>query len=198
MNIVQMSEVCGLEETCCYCSAESAAKIRAYIAALPLRALHLIGTGDYHYISLFWLERIAEPFDLVIIDHHPDDQPPAFGGGLLSCGSWVADAEALPSLRRVSHVKDFADAEQLPRDAFPVYISIDLDVLSEEYARTDWDQGDMTLEELERVVLSVSAEHPLLGADLCGGLTPEKGAGIEDMELNRRTTERLEAIFAAL
>ncbi len=198
MNIVQMSGIGSLEGTCCYCSEESAARIRAEIAGLPLKALHLIGTGDYHYISLFWLERITEPFDLVLIDHHPDDQSPAFGAELLSCGSWVANARNLPNLRSSRHIADFAGLAQLPSDGFPVYLSIDLDVLSEEYARTDWDQGNLTLMELEKIILSTAANHPILGADLCGGLTPEKGAQDEDIEINRAATERLKEVFAAL
>ena len=193
-----ISDFSSLEGTNCYCSEESAAKIRASLVSLPLRALHLIGTGDYHYLSLFWLERIPEAFDLVLIDHHPDDQTPAFGAQLLSCGSWVADARKLPALRRSFHIKEFSDSLQLPSDGFPVYLSIDLDVLSPDYARTDWDQGDMTLGELERVILSVSAEHPILGADLCGGLTEGKGAGEEDIDLNARTVGRLKKIFAPL
>lgn len=193
-----ISDFSSLEGTNCYCSEESAEKIRASLESLPLRALHLIGTGDYHYLSLFWLERITEDFDLVLIDHHPDDQIPAFGAELLSCGSWVAEARKLPGLRRSFHIKEFSESLQLPSDGFPVYLSIDLDVLSTDYARTDWDQGEMSLMELERIVLSTAGTHPLLGADVCGGLTEGKGAREEDVELNKRTIESLKKIFAPL
>ena len=88
-----------LEGTNCYCSAESAAVIRQEIAGLPAAAFHCIGTGDYHYQTLFWLEKLQEPFCLVLFDNHPDDQDGAFGGELLSCGGWVAAARRLPCCR---------------------------------------------------------------------------------------------------
>lgn len=95
MQVIQ-SDFSTLEGTNCYCSEESAARIRQAISGLPLSAVHMIGTGDYHYISLFWLERIREPFSLVLFDNHPDDQPSAFSPDTLSCGSWVAEARKLP------------------------------------------------------------------------------------------------------
>lgn len=192
------SDFSCLEGSCCYCSEESAARIRASVAALPLGALHLIGTGDYHYISLFYLERVAVPFYLLLLDNHPDDQPGAFGGELLSCGSWVAEARKLPLLRGSYHIRQLQELSQLPSDGLPLYISLDLDVLSSDYARTDWDQGTMTLSEMKRAVLQAAAAHPLLGADLCGGLTREKGARDEDIAINEETVEELTVLFDGL
>ena len=91
-----------LDGTCCYCSPESAALIRRRTAEMELHAVHLIGTGDYHYQTLFWLERMRKPFSLILVDNHPDDQEDAFGGQLLSCGGWVRQARALPLLRGAS------------------------------------------------------------------------------------------------
>lgn len=187
------------EGTNCYCATESAEQIRHAVAELPLRAFHEIGTGDYHYVSLFWLERIREPFSLVLIDHHPDDQPGAFGTDLLSCGGWVEQARRLPLLQGDAWVRqaaDFPALELLP--AGPVYLSVDLDVLSPDYARTDWDQGAMRLEELLSGLRSLAAARTILGVDLCGGLTPEKGASPVDEALNARTGEALWEVFADL
>ncbi len=192
------SDFSFLEESCCYCSDRSAARMRESVAALPLGALHLIGTGDWHYVSLFYLERIKVPFRLLLFDNHPDDQPAAFGGELLSCGSWVAEARKLPLLRSSHHIRDISGLEQLPSGGAPVYLSIDLDVLSPDWARTDWDQGDMNLPELEQALLSIAASHPLLGADLCGGLTREKGARDEDLALNKQTAGELIRLFGGL
>ncbi|MBR6184461.1 MAG: arginase family protein [Bacteroidales bacterium] len=189
----------ALEGTNCYCSEDSARAIRERIAGLPLHAVHAIGTGDYHYISLFWLERIGEPFQLVLFDHHPDDQPGAFDGGLLSCGSWVREARRLPMLRAdrwIRDAEDFPALAELPD--LPVYLSIDLDVLSEEYARTDWDQGRMTLEELKRALRAVIGARRIIGVDLCGGNTPEKGASPDDLALNAVTGEALSDLFRDL
>ena len=189
----------ALEGTNCYCSEDSARAIRERIAGLPLHAVHAIGTGDYHYISLFWLERIDEPFQLVLFDHHPDDQPGAFDGGLLSCGSWVREARRLPMLRADRWIRDAADFPALAElPDLPVYLSIDLDVLSEEYARTDWDQGRMTLEELKGALRGIIAARRIVGVDLCGGNTPEKGASPDDLALNAVTGEALSDLFRDL
>nr|MCR4823811.1 hypothetical protein [Bacteroidales bacterium] len=154
------------------------------------------GTGDYHYQTLFWLERIREPFSLVLFDHHPDDQAGAFGTDLISCGGWVADARRLPLLQSdlwIRDVTDFPALERLPE--LPVYLSIDLDVLSEAYARTDWDQGQMTLEQLTAGLVSLRTSRRILGVDLCGGLTPQKGASPEDLALNASTGEAVFDVF---
>ncbi len=192
------SDFSFIEESCCYCSAQSAARMRASVAALPLGALHLIGTGEYHYVSLFYLERITVPFRLLLFDNHPDDQPSAFGGGLLSCGSWVAEARKLPLLRGSYHIRDISGLSQLPSGGVPVYISLDLDVLSADWARTDWDQGEMTLPELKQALLATAAGHSILGADLCGGLRRENGAGAEDLAVNEKTAGELVRLFGGL
>ena len=187
------------EGTNCYCSAESAEQIRRAVAALPLCAFHDIGTGDYHYQTLFWLERIAEPFSLVLFDHHPDDQDGAFGEDLLSCGGWVARARRLPLLQADVWIRDSADFPALAAlPDLPVYLSLDLDVLSERYARTDWDQGAMSLQEMETALRALTASRRLLGVDLCGGNTVEKGASPEDLALNASTGEALYGIFRDL
>lgn len=187
----------ALEGTNCYCSAASAAQIRRQIASLPLSAFHLIGTGDYHYQTLFWLERIREPFCLVLFDHHPDDQPGAFGEDLLSCGGWVARARQLPLLRRDVWIRDAADFPMLDAvpASLPLYLSLDLDVLSPAFARTDWDQGTMSLGEMTGALECLRDSRRILGVDLCGGLTPQKGASPEDLALNASTGEALYGIF---
>ena len=189
----------ALEGTNCYCSAESAARIRLELASLPLEAVHRIGTGDYHYQTLFWLERIREPFQLVLFDHHPDDQPGAFGDALSSCGGWVAQARRLPACRHDCWIRDASDfpvLDALP--PLPVYLSIDLDVLGREWARTDWDQGTMSLEELCGGLRRLCAARRLLGVDLCGGLTTQKGASPEDLAVNASTGETLYGCFRDL
>jgi hypothetical protein len=186
----------ALEGTNCYCSAESADRIRHEIAGLPLEAFHDIGTGDYHYQTLFWLERIREPFALVLFDHHPDDQPGAFLPELLSCGGWVAQARLLPRCATDLWIRDAADFPALATlPPLPVYLSVDLDVLDPAYARTDWDQGRMTLEELRSALGRLRATHRVLGIDLCGGITPQKGASPEDLALNASTGEALYGLF---
>lgn len=188
-----------LEGCCCYCDGAARERLRGEVRKLDLNALHWIDSGDYHYITLFFLERIEEPFDLVLLDNHPDDQEPAFGDGLLSCGGWVAGARrTLPLLRDVLRnpsESDLAGTAEGCACRRPVYLSIDIDVLSRDFARTDWSQGDMTLEQLYSAVKSLRASRRLLGVDVCGGLAINKGACPEDLLVNRRTRDMIQSLF---
>lgn len=85
----------------CYCDEEAAGILRKEIRELPAEGIHFLDSGNYHYMSLFWLEKIDRPFRLVLFDNHTDMQPSAFGG-LLSCGGWAAEAlETVPALKEV-------------------------------------------------------------------------------------------------
>lgn len=187
------SDFSALEGTNCYCSDESAAKIRQAISGLPVHAIHRIGTGDYHYVSLFWLERLRQPFTLVLFDNHPDDQPTAFCPDSLSCGSWVADVRRLPLCSDVIWVNSKSVVPYCPGK--DVYLSVDLDVLGTDYARTNWDQGTMSLEQLCGMLESLRASCNILGIDICGGLTPQKGATAADLELNSRAENAIISLF---
>ena len=63
-------------------------KNRGNSANMP--AIHFFDNGNYHYMSKLWTDRVQEPFTLIVFDHHPDMQPPRFGG-ILSCGGWVLE-----------------------------------------------------------------------------------------------------------
>ncbi len=56
----------------------------------PQPGIHFFDNGNYHYMSKLWTDRVQEPFTLIVFDHHPDMQPPRFGG-ILSCGDWVKE-----------------------------------------------------------------------------------------------------------
>ena len=78
----------GLQGTDCYCSPESYGKLQELLAPFSPEGLHLIDSGDYHYVTKLWTDKIDQPFSLVLFDHHPDMQPTLFDE-LLSCGCWV-------------------------------------------------------------------------------------------------------------
>ena len=227
----------SLDGTSCYCSPEAEAGIREGLAATRPDGIHWIDGGDYHYLSRFTLEAAARecagaPFALVLFDHHPDMQEPAFGN-LLSCGGWARRSLAeIPQLQQVLLVGinpdlelEFLDlvfggvlavttddlrhtGDNLSRDVtemfsllgkdFPLYLSIDLDVLTRDFARTNWDQGCMTLTQLEESCLRLAASHRILGVDICGGITREKGASPQDYALNLETRRKLSEFFASL
>jgi hypothetical protein len=56
------------------------------------------GSGDFHHVTLALLERIREPFNLLVLDKHPDWMR---GIPFLHCGTWLRHALRLPQLRRV-------------------------------------------------------------------------------------------------
>ena len=60
----------------------------------------LLGSGDFHHLSWPLIARVdsGEPFQVVVLDNHPDNMRYAFG---VHCGSWVRRVAALP---QVSHV----------------------------------------------------------------------------------------------
>lgn len=186
----------GLEGARRYCSDESAARIRSELRSMPLQAVHDIGTGDFHYITLFWLERIDRPFVLVLCDNHPDDQPGAFGDGLLSCGGWVRQARELPFFRGEIWLDGNGEVHEYgPLDAAEAYFSIDLDVLGEQWARTNWNQGSVSLAGLTEFLKKTAAERSWAGADICGGI-PEDCTPLScDLELNCNAREAAASVF---
>ena len=173
----------SLEETRCYCSARSAELIRKALAPYGPGGVHWLDSGDYHYVSLFIQELITEPYSLVLFDNHPDDQAGAFGQELLSCGSWVSEVRRLPNWRE---------------SAEKVYISIDKDVLSPDYARTDWDQGTMTLDELFASIRDISLKHKIIGVDVCGEVKNTEDTCSEDVSINSETNRLIQEFLLNL
>lgn len=183
-EIFRLEDLSGVPGTSCYLDPSAREKILS--AAAPLTELfRWIDTGDYHYVSALFSGLVREPFTLLVFDNHPDDQAPAFEG-VLSCGSWVLEAEKNPLCRRV--VKEGPDGRFDPLDFSPseaVYISIDLDILGAQYMRTDWSQGEWTPAELKSALNRVASTGArVLAVDICGGLSESKGADGESDRIN--------------
>lgn len=171
---VKWIDVHELPGSSCYCDEEAMDQIREKIRDFSIDGIHFIDSGNYHYMSRIWLEKMTQPFRLLVFDNHTDMQPPAFGG-LLSCGGWIAASiDELPFLQEVClcgpeeeayrQVPDewkekvkFLSKEtrasweiffrEIPLD-LPLYLSIDKDILCPEDACTTWSQGELTLKEL--------------------------------------------------
>ncbi|MGE5493474.1 MAG: arginase family protein [Actinomycetota bacterium] len=58
---------------------------------------------------------------------------------------------------------------QQRREDIPVYLSIDKDVLAPEVARTNWDQGELDLEQVGRIIESLAGR--LVGSDITGEIS---------------------------
>lgn len=70
-------------------------------AEAPEHAVTLYGSGDFHHVTLALLRRIKTPFNLLVIDNHPDWMR---GVPLLHCGTWLYHAARLPMVQDIYHV----------------------------------------------------------------------------------------------
>lgn len=165
-----------------YCDETAKRALRKRIQNNSFRDIHFLDSGNYHYLSLLWMEKIQEPFALVLFDHHPDMQPAAFGE-ITSCGGWVKELlETNSNVQRVYMVGvDEKLFYQLPlhdrvtygwdeksAGNLPLYISFDKDVFCKQDACCDWEQGNMKAEEALSLLKEIAQNHELLGMDVCG------------------------------
>ena len=200
----------NLQGTNCYCDEENLKILSESIGKGPF--LNWIDSGDYHYLSALTTLKTGEPFELVLFDHHTDRQQPEFD--ILSCGGWVAWAEECnPNLRHTVSIGPPAtispetpigtqepsrSEEPFFHTGLPVYLSIDLDVLSPEEFHTNWDQGTMRLEELASLAAAALQGRRVLGVDVCGGVTRGKGATDAQLAHNLAVRKQIISIFAVL
>ena len=63
--------------------------------------VRLLGSGDFHHVTLALLRRLTTPINLLVIDNHPDWMR---GVPFLHCGTWLYHAARLPHVERVFHV----------------------------------------------------------------------------------------------
>ncbi len=150
------------------------------------RFVSFLGQGDYHYLTYLFLKKIKRKTTLVVLDNHIDCKP-VFDETFLSCGSWIKNALALPIVEKVVvvtneegefHYTDLKivkpETEELKKEiknASSIYLSIDKDILSKKVLNTNWDQGNLTIELLEKLIDTVPVRK-LLGVDVCGEPEP--------------------------
>lgn len=186
-----------VEGTCCYCDPAAAEQIgKTLPVELPL--LRWIDSGDYHYMTHLMALREKEPFHLVLLDNHPDNQEPAFGG-VLSCGSWVKEMQEhnfmLKSVLTIGPEGCPADIPQgwlEQRRGERVYVSLDKDIMERSCSRTDWTQGIHTLQKVKDILSRLMDGAVKISAiDICGEMAPSKGATPEDLRINLETNIEL-------
>ena len=153
-------------------------------------------TGNFHYVSEFWIRKINYDFILIVFDHHSDMIKPMFGD-ILSCGSWILNAlknnQYLKQIILIGIAQeqvDLIDPKYRERviylcdnnlgdlkvwkiidellKQYPVYFSIDKDVLSEQVVTTDWQQGQMRLIEFKLILADLIKRGDVIGIDICG------------------------------
>ena len=106
--IKEINELIDNAESCNRTESKSIIEKSGNSANVP--AIHFFDNGNYHYMSKLWTDRVQEPFTLIVFDHHPDIQPPRFGG-ILSCGGWVK--EVLENNKFVQNVIIIGVADRL-------------------------------------------------------------------------------------
>lgn len=222
-----------------YCTAEAERIIKRRLDSHGVSGIHFLDSGNYHYMTKFFMDAIGHPFSLVLFDFHNDMQRPMIPG-ILSCGGWAKDALCEnPNLRQLiligpdaetideiagdksrlvcisaqelaipagagSRMADERDperaqvgvSERLAHIDFdvPMYLSVDKDVLAKEYAVTNWNQGELTLDALERLLSVFLQKSHVIGVDICGEYSAA-GGGMPDYAaaeaINEQTNREL-------
>ncbi len=205
-------------------------------------SLTFIGSGDFHHVSLALLRKIPTPFNLLVIDNHPDWMHSI---PFMHCGTWLYHAARLPNVRRIYHVGgdvDFDnewrlcapyrflrdgkivvfpgirryDTGEWPRIRhapvrseakspvtlermehllrpfepglahWPLYVSLDKDVMQTREAVVNWDSGHLTLNEVQKILRAffTAAHSQLVGMDVVGDWSPVRCQGLFRRFLN--------------
>ena len=218
---IDCSDISG---TNMYCTDEAAEEINKRLREYSPNGVHFIDSGNYHYMTEFFVDKLDCKFSLVLFDYHNDMQVPMIHS-FTSCGDWAREVlennENLEQLILIGpSQKNINDIEGLPKDKFdklvcislqdlekhvteeklelikndiPLYVSIDKDVLSRHYAKTNWSQGGMSVELLKRILKRFLVEHEIIGADICGEQSPYEPMPefFEDREINKKTNKSL-------
>ena len=194
---------------------------------------HFFDNGNYHYMSKIWTDMIQEPFSLVVFDHHPDMQEPRFGNILSCGGWVKKVVEENPFVDNVvilgvaDHLADefrndkvsFIRESELPSVTLErrspdrvhsilshspnLYISIDKDALSTDYAATNWDQGSLSLEHTKAIINALAQNHKIVGVDICGerarDFAGDTQHSVQEADaLNDRTNRELAGFLASI
>jgi hypothetical protein len=199
-------------------------------------ALTFYGSGDFHHVSLALLRRQQRPFNLLVLDNHPDWMRAI---PFLHCGTWLYHAARLPQVQRIFHVggntdfdngfrglapwpllrsgkvrvfpamryfrhgnwsevanepvrqnnsspvtfqrlDELLESQRSQLESYPLYISLDKDVMIAEDAAVNWDSGHLTLSEVDTVLKTFlqAANGNILGMDILGDWSPVQTRGV--------------------
>lgn len=217
----EVIDLSDLKNVSRYCDEKSLDVIRKRLSMSCHLKIKFIDSGNYHYVSYLMLEKIMEPFVLVLFDHHTDMQP-SFFKELMSCGCWVkktldnnkyiekviiigAKEEQINSIEEKYENKIICFSEEFIKEKynwkefskkyinFPIYISIDKDIINTKEAKTDWDQGSLTLKELKNIYVGICKEHKIIGIDICGDSSYDNKIFLNNYnnEINNKTNKEI-------
>ena len=191
-----------------------------------LPRIRLLDSGNYHYMSKLLLGLEKEDLFLAVFDHHTDMQPPALlpvlscGSWIRdAAGAYqnikgicvigppeasVRETEAMEHVWFVTQeeLDDGSGAAKIKEvfashaGTFPVYLSVDKDILSKEELDTNWDQGNVVLDQVLQFIDVYMQQTPgrqFIGMDICGE-DPE--ADNEEVQtVCRKTSEKICGFF---
>ena len=81
-----------------WCSSGEFNKACSAMQLPNLNQFTLLGSGDYHHLTLALLQQHQKPLTLVLFDNHPDWMRPPHQ---YHCGTWVYAAARLPQVARI-------------------------------------------------------------------------------------------------
>lgn len=86
------------EKSRLWASIDSAEEIKKRLDPALKNDITLLGSGDFHHVSLFLIEQFLPPISVIIFDHHPDWflLPPK-----KACGSWVSELSRNPNIGKI-------------------------------------------------------------------------------------------------
>jgi arginase family enzyme len=208
-----------------YCDSSAAELIKRKIQKYTPYGIHFIDSGNFHYISKFWTDKIETPFSLCVFDHHTDMQRSLFND-ILSCGNWIKTAlDTNLNLKKVIIIgpddkllenidikykdrlilysqNELSHKETWHKLAFehvtePVYLSIDKDLLDQNSAITDWDQGNLSLNDLKSLLHIIIEKETIIGVDICGEYTDMLSliSNHEIRDINNKSNKELLKFF---
>lgn len=181
-----------------FCDRQSLRLIKKRLKETGTSTLTFIGNGNYHYVSYLLLQRIHIPFSLILFDHHSDmqDNGPLLSCGswvthamldhpflqkVVILGVNLEDASKpqpfSPKPVLLIHEEQFNrtplhlivnEIRSFLKNEEAIYISVDKDVLDGKEARTNWDQGSMSLVQMLYLLENLARHYHILAMDVCG------------------------------
>ena len=81
-----------------WCSERNFRKVSNLMRLENINQFALLGSGDYHHLTIALLQQHKTPLTLVLFDNHPDWMRPPHK---YHCGSWIYTAARLPQIERI-------------------------------------------------------------------------------------------------
>lgn len=116
------------------------------------------------------------------------------GEELIKKVTWICEEKFLENVDNQDKIREFCGIEESQETpSLPLYISIDKDVLLESEGKTNWDQGNVRVEQILKFTENYIKGRRLIGTDVCGE-DPENDND-EEQVVCRETSEEIARIM---